>query len=60
MVTFELPLPCCLARSVDEVGFGVSLADALERADRPDEEVRNCLRVRDFFRGSLLLAIFLN
>ena len=57
VVTLELPLPCCLARSVDEVGLGVSLADALERAERPEDEVRSCLRVRDFFRGSLLLAI---
>ena len=57
VVTLELPLPCCLARSEDEVGLGVSLADALERAERPEDEVRSCLRVRDFFRGSLLLAI---
>ena len=60
VVTLELPLPCCLARSVDEVGLGVSLADAFERADLPEDEVRSCLRVRDFFRGSQLLAITIN
>jgi tRNA pseudouridine-54 N-methylase len=57
VVTLELPLPCCFALSIDEVGRGVSFAEALERAALPEDEVRSCLRVRDFFLGSLLSAI---
>ena len=52
-----LLVPFVVLRVADEVGFGVSLAEALDLTDLLLEEVRRFLAVRDFFLGSLLAGI---
>jgi hypothetical protein len=58
VVTFLL-VPLVVLRVEDEVGLGVSLAEALDLTDLLLDEVRRFLAVRDFFLGSLLAGIIL-
>ena len=56
VVTLVL-LPLVFEREEEEVGLGVSFAEAVDRVDLLLEEVLRLRSVLDFLRGSLLLGI---